>query len=273
MKLSVIIVNYNHKYFPRLAVEALEKSKTDFPFEIIVVDNDSHDEESMGFLERAHNEKRIQLIRSPRNVGFGQGNHLGVQYARGKILFFHNPDVAVEPDSLQKMVDFLEHHHDIGLIGPKLMYSSGKIQDSCRRNMRVGDLIFKRTFLGKLPFLRGRVQKYLMEDFDHDKIQDVDLITGAAIMMSRTVYDKVGGFDKRYFLFMEDFDLCREVWKANLRVVYYPEASMLHYHKRLSEGSFFKLIRKKVFWLHVSSAIKYFWKWRGGLKGRRKHGI
>lgn len=270
MKLSVIIVNYNHKYFPRLAVEALEKSKTDFPFEIIVVDNASHDEESMGFLERAHNEKRILLIRSERNVGFGQGNHKGVQFAKGKYLFFHNPDVTVEEDSLQKMVDYLEMHHEIGILGPKLMYSSGKVQESCRRNMKWTDLIFKRTFLGKLPFFKTRVKKYLMEDFDHDKIQDVDLITGAAIMMSRDVYDRVGGFDKRYFLFMEDFDLCRSVHHAGLRVVYYPEASMLHYHKRLSEGSFFKLLTKRVFWLHMASAVKYFWKWRGGMKGRRK---
>ncbi len=263
MKLSVIIVNYNHKYFPRLAVEALEKSKTDFPFEIIVVDNASHDEESMGFLEKAHAEKRLLLIRSPHNVGFGQGNHKGIQYAKGKYVFFHNPDVTVETDSLQKMVDYLEHHHDIGILGPKLAYSSGKIQESCRRNMTWGDLIFKRTFLGRLPFLRNRVKKYLMEDFDHNKIQDVDLITGAAIMMPRAVYDQVGGFDRRYFLFMEDFDLCRMVRKAGYRVVYYPDASMLHYHKRLSEGSFLKLLTKRVFWLHVSSALKYFWKWKG----------
>jgi hypothetical protein len=264
VKLSVIIVNYNHKYFPRLAVEALEKSKTNFPFEIIVVDNASQDEESLGFLERAHAEKRITLIKSEQNVGFGQGNHKGVQYAKGKYLFFHNPDVTVEPDSLQKMVDFLEKHEDIGLIGPKLVYSGGKVQESCRRNMRWTDLIFKRTFLGKLPFFRKRVQKYLMEDFDHDKIQDVDLITGAAMMMSRSVYDKVGGFDPRYFLFMEDFDLCRMVKKAGFRVVYYPGASMLHYHKRLSDGSFLKLLTRRVFWLHVSSALKYFWKWKGG---------
>lgn len=264
MKLSVIIVNYNHKYFPRMAVEALEKSKVDFPFEIIVVDNASHDEESMGFLETAHAEKRIVLIKSPQNVGFGRGNNLGVELAKGKYIFFHNPDVTVLEDSLQKMVDYLEHHHDIGILGPKLMYSSGKIQESCRRNMTWGDLIFKRTFLGKLPFFKHRVKKYLMEDFDHNKTQDVDLITGAAIMMPKTVYDKVGGFDPRYFLFMEDFDLCRMVKKAGFRVVYYPDSTMMHYHKRLSGGSFFKMLTKKVFWLHVSSALKYFWKWKRG---------
>ena len=224
MKLSVIIVNFNHKYFPRLAVEALEKSKVNFPYEIIVVDNASHDEESMGFLEQAHQEKRIVLIKSPVNLGFGRGNNLGVEYAKGRYVFFHNPDVTVQEDSLQKMVDYFEQHHDIGILGPKLMYSSGKIQESCRRNMKWTDLVFKRTFLGKLPFFRKRVKKYLMEDFD----------------------------------------LCRMVKKTGFRVVYYPDAVMMHYHKRLSGGSFFKMLTKKVFWLHVASAWKYFWKWKHG---------
>ncbi len=263
MKLSVIIVNFNHKYFPKLAVEALEKAKTSFDFEIIVVDNHSTDEESLGFLEAAHEAKRLTLIKSPQNVGFGRGNNLGVAASSGEYLFFHNPDLTVNVESLQQMVDYLEKNKTIGLLGPKLMYARGKVQESCRRHMKFTDLILKRTFLGRLPILRKRVQKYLMEDFDHSKVQDVDLITGAAIMMPRAVFEKVGGFDKRYFLFMEDFDLCREVWKAGYRVVYYPEAVVNHNHKRLSQGSVFRLLRKKVFWLHLSSAIKYFWKWKG----------
>lgn len=262
MKLSVIIVNFNHKYFPKLAVEALEKSKVNFPFEIIVVDNHSNDDESLMFLEKAHAEKRITLIKSPVNLGFGRGNNLGADYAKGKYIFFHNPDVTVKEDSLQKMIDYMEKHPDIGILGPKLVYASGHIQSSCRRHMKFGDLILNRTFLGKLPFFKARVNNYLMEDYDHGKTQDVDLVTGAAIVMPKTLFDKIGGFDKRYFLFMEDFDLCRMAKKAGSRVVYYADAELQHYHKRLSQGSIFKLVTKKVFWLHVASALKYFWKWR-----------
>jgi GT2 family glycosyltransferase len=262
MKLSVILVNYNHKYFPRLAVEALEKSKTGFPFEIIIVDNSSHDEQSSDFLKKAHEQKRITLIKSPKNLGFGKGNNLGAKIAQGEFLFFHNPDLTVEPDSLQKMIDYIEKHGDTGILGPKVIYSSGKIQETCRRNMKFSDLVLNRTPLGRVPILKNRVKNYLMDDFDHDATQDVDLITGAAIMMPRAVFEKVGGFDPRYFLFMEDFDLCRSVKKAGYRVVYYPEAQVNHYHKRLSQGSIFTLVRKKVFWNHVTSAIKYFWKWK-----------
>jgi GT2 family glycosyltransferase len=262
MKLSVIIVNYNHKYFPRLAVEALEKSKTNFPFEIIVVDNSSDDEQSAEFLKKAHDQKRITLISSPKNLGFGKGNNLGAKIAQGEFLFFHNPDVTVEQDTLQKMADYLEKHDDTGILGPKVIYSSGKIQETCRRNMKFSDLVFNRTPLGRIPVFKKRVKNYLMEDFDHDAIQDVDLITGAAIMMPRTVFEKIGGFDPRYFLFMEDFDLCRTVKKNGYRVVYYPEAEVNHYHKRLSQGSLVRMVSRKVFWSHVISAFKYFRKWR-----------
>lgn len=244
-----------------MAVEALEKSKTNFPFEIIVVDNASHDDESRIFLEQAHAKGRITLIKSPVNLGFGKGNNLGAKVASGEYLFFHNPDLTVNEDTLQKMVDYLGQNADVGIIGPKLLYSSGKIQESCRRHMGFFDLVLNRTPLKKLPVFRKRVERYLMDDFDHDKIQDVDLITGAAVMMPRAVFEKVQGFDPRFFIFMEDFDLCRMVKKAGHRVVYFPEARANHFHKRLSQGSVFGLLRKKVFWLHVASAVKYFHKW------------
>ncbi len=262
MKLSVIIVNYNHKYFPRMAVEALEKSVTDFEYEIIVVDNNSTDTESLSFLEKAAGDMRITLIKSPKNVGFGRGNNLGAKVAGGEHLFLHNPDVTVKEDSLQKTVEFMDRHRDTGIMGPKLVYSSGKVQESCRREMKFTDLVLNRTFLGKLPFFKNRVQKYLMEDFDHTAVREVDLLTGAAMIIPRHVFEEVGGFDERYPLFMEDFDLCREIKKAGFKVIYNPEIELTHYHKRLSQGSTFRLLFKKVFWKHVISAIKYFWKWR-----------
>jgi len=262
MKLSVVIVNYNHKFFPKMAIEALEKINSNFEMEIIVVDNNSSDEESVSFLNQASKENRITLIKSPKNVGFGQGNNMGARIANGEYIFFHNPDVTVGEDSLQDMIDYLQKHKDIGILAPKLVYSSGKVQESCRRHRGFFDLVLNRSFLGKLPIFKKRVESYLMEDFDHNQIQDVELVAGAAMMMPKTVFKEVSGFDKRYFLFMEDFDLCQMVRKAGYRVVYFPEAVMQHYHKRLSQGSTIRLLGKKVFWLHLSSAIKYFWKWR-----------
>lgn len=269
MKVSCIIVNWNLKYLPRLCIEALKRSKTDFPFEIIVVDNDSHDE-SLEYLEQMHKKGDITLVHSGSNLGYGKANNLGARYAKGKYVFILNPDVSVELDTLQKLVDYAEKHHEIGILAPQLFFFNGQIQDSCRRFMRPTDLIIKRTGLKKIGFLRRKVGQYLMEDYDHKTTREVDLVTGACLVLPKEVFEKVHGFDDRYFLFMEDADLCRKVWGAGFKVVYYPEARALHYHKRLSGGNILGLLSQRVFWIHLGSAIKYFWKWKG--KPLPKHG-
>lgn len=261
-KLSITIVNYNQKYFPRLCVEALKKSKTDFEFEIIFCDNNSHDE-SLDYLKKIAKEGSIKLVEPGKNLGYGSGHNFAARHAKGKYILILNTDITVEPDTLQILVDYLDKHHDVGMVGPKLIYHNGEIQQSCRRNFKFFDLFIKRSFLKKIWPFKQRYKKYIMGDFNHNSTQEVDLITGAFMMIPRSVFDKVGGFDERYFLFMEDFDLCRKVHKAGHKVVYYPEAKAVHYHKRLSEGSFFKLLFSKISWWHLASAIKYHWKWRG----------
>lgn len=260
-KLSITIVNYNQKYFPKICVEALKKSKTDFEFEIIVCDNNSHDE-SLEYLKKADKEGLIKLVEPGKNLGYGSGHNFAAKEAKGKYILILNTDITVEPDTLQKLVDYLEAHDDVGMVGPKLMYHNGEVQKSCRRHFRFFDLFIKRSFLRKIWPFKKRYVNYIMEDFNHSSTQEVDLITGAFMMMPKDLYDQIRGFDERYFLFMEDFDLCRKVTLAGKKIVYYPEAVATHYHKRLSEGSFFKLLFNKISWFHLASAIKYHWKWR-----------
>lgn len=264
LKVSAVMLNYNSKYFPKMCVEAFHRAKMDFDYEIIAVDNNSTDPISLGYLENAEKEELVTYIKSNKNLGFGGGNNLGAKNAKGKYVLILNPDIFVNEDSVQKMVDYMDSHPEVGILGPKLVYPDGTVQDSCRRNMRFFDLVIKRTFLSKLPMFKGRVEKYTMEDFDHDAVREVDLLVGACFIIPRDVYETVGGFDERYFLFMEDFDLCREISALGKKVVYFPKVSVTHNHKRLSGGSLFGLLRKKVFWIHVQSALKYFWKWRRG---------
>jgi hypothetical protein len=226
------------------------------------VDNASNDQVSVGFMQEAEKEGRVTFIQNPKNVGFGIGNNIGAKVARGKYLFIHNPDVTIQPDSLQRLFDYAEKHQRIGILAPQLRYANGHIQESCRRDMAFADLVIKRTFLAKIPIFKKRLQRYLMQDYDHDKIQEAELVTGAAMFMPRHVFEEVGGFDERYPLFMEDFDLCRKVRVAGYQIVYFPECQISHYHKRLSHDNLFKSLTRRVFWLHVLSAFKYFWKWR-----------
>lgn len=256
------MLNYNSKYFPKMCIEAFYDGKMNFDFEFIAVDNGSNEPISLGYLEKVAKEGKVKLIKSPKNMGYGGGNNLGAKNAKGKYILILNPDIFVNKDSIQKMVDYMEAHPDIGVLGPQLRYPDDSVQDSCRRHMKFIDLIIKRTFLKKLPFLKKRVEKYTMEDFNHSKISEVDLLVGACFIIPREIYEQVGGFDQRYFLFMEDFDLCKGIKALGRKIVYYPETWVTHNHKRLSGGSIFNLLTKKVFWIHVSSALKYFWKWR-----------
>lgn len=265
LMVSAVMLNYNSKYFPKMCVEAFYRADMDgVSFEFIAVDNASTEQVSLGYLEKAEEKGLVRLVKSKRNLGFGGGNNLGAREACGKYILILNPDIFVWEDSVKKMVSYMEAHPDVGVLGPKLVYPDEKIQDSCRRHMKFRDLVIKRTFLRKLPGLRKRVDRYTMDDFNHSVVQEVDLLVGACFMIPRAVYEEVGGFDERYFLFMEDFDLCREIAKAGYKIVYFPEASVTHNHKRLSGGSLWKLVRRKVFWIHVMSAFKYFWKWRRG---------
>lgn len=156
----------------------------------------------------------------------------------------------------------METHPEIGILGPQLYFFNGQIQDSCRRFMRPTDLIIKRTPLQRFKYFKNRLDEYVMAKYDHKTTQDVDLVTGACFITPKKTFEEVNGFDERYFLFMEDADLCRKMWGANFKVVYFPEARSLHYHKRLSGGNLLSLFTQKVFWIHLQSAAKYFWKWR-----------
>jgi GT2 family glycosyltransferase len=269
-KVSIIIVNYNHKYFPGMCVEAIERSEVNFEYEIIVVDNNSQDQ-SIDTLRELHRDGRIHLIESGGNLGYGRGNNLGAKHAKGEFVIISNPDIFVKPTTMQRLVDDMEKDEMIGLMGPRLRYYNGEVQESCRRNMNFFDLVIKRTFLKKLPYFKKRLSQYLMHDFDHNNVQEVDLITGAYFIMRRSVYEEVKGFDPMYFLFMEDYDLCRTLDKAGYKIVYNPKAEAEHYHKRLSSGNVLWLFTKKVFWIHLHSSFKYFWKWKGKKSNRMKN--
>lgn len=262
LKVSAVMLNFNSKYFPKMCVEAFYRSKIDFKFEFIAVDNASTEDMSLGYLENADQDGTVKLVKLKKNIGFAGGNNAGAKVAKGKYILILNPDIFVNENTLSEMVKYMDEHPDVGILGPKLIYPNGIVQDSCRRHMHFFDLVIKRTFLKKLPGFKKRLAKYTMTDFSHNDIQEVDLLVGACFIIPRHVYEQVGGFDERYFLFMEDFDLCRKIAKAGYKVVYFPKVSVTHNHKRLSGGSIFKLVTRKIFWIHLNSAFKYFWKWK-----------
>jgi len=259
MELSIIILNYKSKELAAHCVNILRKSGKEGDFEIIIIDNDSGDN-SAEFLHNAFPE--IRVIANKKNLGYGAGNNIGIKHAKGDYILILNPDVEIKYPEIEKMLDYLKNYPDVGIIGPQLIYPDGTIQDSYRKFPKFCDLIIKRTNLYKFPFFKKRMTDYLMYDVNPHKIQKVDWLVGAVLLVPKWVFKMVGYFDERYFLFLEDTDLCRRVWERGLKVMYFPEAKAIHNHKRLSQGKSWRVLLNKNFYTHISSASKYFWKWR-----------
>ena len=225
-------------------------------FKLWISDNSEKDELRElieGFLD-----DRIEYIFNNSNDGFGTGHNVVIKkLIEGKVESeFHlmvNADVFFEENTIEKIVDYMRGNRNIGQIGPKIYGLDGKVTKSCRLLPSPVNLIFRRF----LP-LKWIVEKldydYEMKWYDYKEIIDVPILSGCFIFVRTDVLKEIGGFDKRYFMYMEDYDLCRRIGQKH-RTVFYPKAEIIHEHGKASYKS------RKMMMLHVNSAIKYFNKW------------
>ncbi len=228
--------------------------------EVLIVDNHSQDD-SIGIIRNTFGkEQRVRIIETSRNSGYGRGNNAGIMRAEGAFILIINPDNELEADGLEKMARVMEGDPTIGILGPQLVHQDGTIRDSFRTFPTFTDLFIKRTFLRHM--FPGRMRRYLQHDVNPELARDVDWLAGACLLMRRDLYERLGGFDPRFFLFFEDTDLCRRAHQAGMRVVYFPAAHARDRKHRLSEGGFLSFFTKKTVRIHLWSACKYFWKWR-----------
>ncbi len=266
VRISAIVLNYKTPFLTWNCVEALCAQTIADQMEIIVVDNHSCDD-SIGFLRnRARGKANVRVIESARNGGYGQGNSLGVRHARGQYILIINPDNELEPAGLESMVRAMERDPAIGILAAQLVQEDGTVRDSYRTFPTLTDLFIKRTRLRHV--FKTRMRRYLQHHEDRHAVRDVDWVAGACMLMRRSLFGELGGFDPRFFLFFEDTDLCRRCWAAGRRVVYYPQARATDRKHRLSEGGFLSFFLKPTMMIHLWSALKYFWKWRGAALDR-----
>lgn len=257
---SIIIVHTFEKRLLRQTLKSIRRAAPKVSFEVIVVDNNP----AAGFqtvLETEFPEARYLV--NPRNLGFGGAMNVGIREAQGRYIFIFNPDIIVQPNSLEELVRFMDSNSDIGMVGPQLLDPSGEIQYSCYRLPTYLMPVYRRTPLGKLPFGRKAVENYLMVHDNHTETMNVDSLIGAALFTRREALEDVGLFDERFFLYYEDNDLCRRFWEKGYRVVYHPGARMVHYHRRATaDGNLLAQIANKFTWIQIHSFIKYILKYR-----------
>jgi len=223
---SAVVVTYNSRSVIAVCLESFARHTARDACEVIVVDNCSGDG-TAAFVESDY--PWVRLVRSPMNAGLSAGLNAGVAASSGQFIAFINPDVRFECDVTATLVAYLRAHVDAGVVAPKLLNDDGTLQLSCRAFPGYATVLFNRySLLTRLMPSNRRSREYLMSDFDHATVRDVDWVSGAALMFPRRVFDELGGWDEGFFLFNEDVDFCRRAHDAGYRVVYDPEVAVYH---------------------------------------------
>jgi len=195
------------------------------------VDNASSDD-SVAALERAP--VPVRVLRNPENLGFGCAANRAARGAQGRYLLLLNPDTEVQDHAMDRAVAYLETNPDVGILGAKVLNSDGTLQRAARRSIpRPSVAFFQLSGLGRLWRNHAAAGAYNLERLDPDQTAEVGAVSGAFLLIRREAWEHAGGFDERFFLYGEDLDLCLSVSRLGYRVVYYPEAVVLH-HKGAS---------------------------------------
>lgn len=231
MDLSIIIVAFRGYEKLKGTLEAVFNSQTSYSYEVIVVDNNSADGTPEKILKDfpQSDYPNLRLIRNENN-GFSKGNNIGFKESKGKNLLILNPDTAVQTNTIQKCLDYLNTHSDIGALGCKLIKADGILDPACRRSFPNPVNSFARLFhLSKLFPKSKLLNSYNLSYLSENEIADVDALSGAFMLIPREVFIKAGCFDEKYFMYGEDLDLCWAIKHLEYRIVYYPDSFTYHY--------------------------------------------
>ena len=261
-KLTIVVVSYNSSAWLPACLESVAAAEFRGERQVLVVDNASRDG-SPDLVRRRFPD--VELVANESNVGYARAVNQGWRRGSGDYLLVLNPDIVVQPDALQILHDHLRDHPDVGLAAPRLLNPDGTLQYSCRRHYTVGTYLLRRTPLRAVFPDHPVVRRHLMADWGHDEVREVDWVLGAAMMLPRAALgDAV--MDERYFMYFEDVDLCVRLQREGWRVVYHPQAEMLHHHRRASADGIWN--RKKL--EHFKSWVKFNLKHPTGARAARR---
>lgn len=268
MKLSIIIVNYNTYALTKQTIDSVLEKKLPFEYEIMLVDNASMDD-SMVKLQEDYaeiiQEGLLRITLNDANLGFAKANNIGIRKSTGEYVLLLNSDTYVVEECLQKCMGYIEGHdsaqqllpeqdreHKIGALGCKVILPDGTLDHACKRGFPTP----KASLYYFLKLHRKDKIKYGLYDalhLDEDEIGEVDCLMGAFMLMPRAVLDEVGLLDEDFFMYGEDIDLCYRIKEGGYKILYYPEASIIHY----KGGSSKKRRTKVIYDFHNAMWIFY----------------
>ena len=218
MKLSVIILNYNVRYFLELCLKSVEAAVAHIDAEIIVIDNNSPDDSCAMVKELFPS---VKLIENKDNSGFSKGNNIGVAQAKGEYLCILNPDTIVAEDTFTKLIKFTDGKDNLGIVGCQLIDGKGNFLPESKRNVPTPKVSLKKVL--------GSTNDYYANHIETESTGKVDILVGAFMWLKKDVYDVVGGFDEDYFMYGEDIDLSYKVVKAGYDNFYFGETTVIHF--------------------------------------------
>ena len=247
--LTITIVSYHNEEDVRKAVESIEKyTPESIKKQIYIVDNSEKPETELGKLNEVYPD--VTYLATGKNLGFGGGHNYVLEQLDSKYHAIVTPDIILEEDAFSKLISFMKDE-SIGMCVPRLVDEEGELLAVYRRELTIWDMFLR-------MFLKGAFKKrqayHTMQDADYTKAFDVPFAQGSFLLIRTELFQKLGGFDERFFLYMEDADLCKRVNQVS-RLSYCPDTKVIHKWEKGSHKS------KKLFKLHVQSMIAYFKKW------------
>jgi GT2 family glycosyltransferase len=251
MQLSVIILNYNVRYFLELCVLSVENALQNIDSEIIVVDNNSSDDSCEMIKSRFPN---VKLIQNNQNLGFPKGNNIGVSQAKGDYICILNPDTVVAEDTFEKVLAFAKKQNNLGIIGVKLIDGTGNFLPESKRGIPTPWVAFTKIMgLYKLFPKSSFFNKYYAQHLSENQTGEVEILVGAFMFLKKEVYQEVGGFDEECFMYSDDIDMSYTVLQKEKHNYYFHETVVIHYkgESTIKDGTYMKRFQE---------AMEFFYK-------------
>lgn len=258
---TIVILDYFKAEQVLQNVLSLMKQKIAIPYNIIIIDNSCSKQNADVFLV-LKKYRNIRIIINKENKGYTKAHNDIQSLIQGKYVLIVNPDIdwKKNPYVIQKMYEYMESNSRVGILGPKQKTEKDIVEMNVRPFPKLFVQIARRTRLRNIPGLSHLVKQDEQEHYNVFRVKEVDWLQSSCIFIRKDFWDKVGGFDERYYIFMADVELCFQAWKHGYKVVYYPEVCVYADGKRASSGSLRNVFNNWVLRQHFVDACKYHWK-------------
>ncbi len=254
MVLSIIIVNFRTFELTKNTIDSVLSSDCNYDYEILVVDNKSDDGSLEKLEETFSNEiknSKITFIANNSNMGFSYANNLAIKKSSSKYILLLNSDTIIKENTLNKCLNYIETHQDVGALGCKVSLPNGELDKACKRSFPNPINSFYRLF--HIPNKNLEVNNYNLSNLDDNGVYEIDCLVGAFMLVKKDVINQIGMLDEDYFMYGEDIDWCYRIKESGWKIIYFGEVEIVHYKGSSSNKKSFKLIYE----FHKSMYIFY----------------